>query len=433
MRRIVLVSTLLLALVACQVSVVRVTITEPDTDIALAAGATQTFKATVTGGDTASISWSDASAGGSFVPEAGPEVVYTAPLVAGSFEVTASLGGAKDNVKVTVLPQVALSITEPTGPVSLSVGEKQAFKASASNADSVDISWSDGSAGGSFSPATGAEVTYTPPLAAGVYTVTASVSSANGTASASEQVTVLDPLPADETLTITGDGDPNSPIKTEVTLAGGASRVFQIDVPSGSKEALVVELNQPLQLGLYKNDGFKSLFATSSSADFFAAGESGLSKSLESQSISILVTCRGSCVYQSAVGVTRAFAKVTNQNASQVTFNLFAYVDDFGDKDEPENDAAANAFAIDSSNSGALETINDVDFYRVTTAGLLKLTAAQTVVSPRAQILDASNNLIATLEPEGTQAVEVGMIVKVFSGNSRAAASSVSQYFLTVE
>ncbi len=340
--------------------------------------------------------------------------------------------------KITVepLPKVAkVSITLPVSAVSLKVGETQRFTADATNAEG-DISWSDAGAGGSFNPATGSDVVYTPPLAAGTYTVTAKVSNSNNEATDQEQVTVIDPLPADETLGITaneGNGDPNTPLKAAITLAGNTSRVFQIDIPNATKAALVVELDQPLNLSLYSNDGFKTLFASSSSANFFAPGEAGLASKLASQGIGISVACRGSCVYQSATGVTRVFAKVSNQNASQVTFNLFAYVDDFGDTAEPANDAAATASDLGAGNAGALETLNDVDFYKVTQAGTLRFIATTTVVSPRAQILDASNNLLATLETGQIADVTVGTIVKVFSSNARAAASSVSRYSLTIE
>ena len=54
-------------------------------------------------------------------------------------------------------------------------------------------------------------------------------------------------------------------------------------------------------------------------------------------------------------------------------------------------------------------------------------------MSPRAQVLDASNNLLTTLEPGQITEVVVGNVVKVFSANSRAAASSVSRYSLAIE
>ena len=338
-------------------------------------------------------------------------------------------------VTVAPLPKVAkVDITFPVAAVSLDVGETQRFTASSENADG-EISWSDAEAGGSFEPATGPEVVYTPPLAAGTYTVTAKVSNSNNEDTDAEQLTVIDPLPADETLIVEGDGsfEADMPLKSEVTLAGGASRIFQIDIPNGTKDALIIELNQPLQLSLYNNDGYKTLFASSSSADFFAPGSSGLSSSLDSQGISFSITCRGSCVYQLAEGVSRVFAQVTNPNASQVSFNLWAYVDSFGDTGERANESSATAPELVDADSGALETINDVDFYKVAADGTLRFTSTTTVVSPRAQVLDASNNLLTTLEPGQITEVVVGNVVKVFSANSRAAASSVSRYSLAIE
>lgn len=324
-----------------------------------------------------------------------------------------------------------VTITEPTGPVSLNVGQSQTFKATVSSSSGSIISWSDDAAGGSFTPTSGPEVVYTAPAVAGSYTVTASINA--GASKDSRLVTVLDPLPVDETFALVGNGDPNTPLRAAVTLAAGTSRVYRINTPALSAQALIVELSQPLALSVFNADPQRSLFASSASAEFFAKGDKGLSSALNAQGISINTFCRGSCVYQNAASVATVFAKVENKSASPVSFDLFAYSEAYSDTGEPANNTVVTAPELKDADSGALEVLDDVDYYRVGKAGTLRFVSSNEVVSPRAQILSANNDLIATLEPNQIQVVSVGMVVKVFASTERAAAASVSRYILTIE
>lgn len=329
-------------------------------------------------------------------------------------------------ITVTV---TTVTITEPASPVEVLPGATVVFKASVDIGSPSAILWSDGSAGGSFNPSSGAETTYTAPSAVGEYTITATV----GTSKDTQKVTVNDPLPVNATLTIAGDGISDTALNKDVALPAGASRVYEIKIPAATKEALIVELNQDLALTVY--DSAKALFASSASKSFFAAGDAGLTTSLASQAraVDIVVNkaCKGSCVFQDAAGVTTVFAKVENKGTEMVSFDLFAYSEDYSDAGEPANNAQAAAIGFATTASGSIESIADLDFYTATTAGTVRLTSVTSVVNLRAQVI-TGGNLVATLEVNGTAPVSPGTIIKVFSENSRAAAPSASSYTLSI-
>ncbi len=320
-----------------------------------------------------------------------------------------------------------VNITEPTGPVTVNSGGTVVFKAEASSGANSSIAWSDAGAGGSFNPTTGPEVTYTAPLAAGTYSVSAVLGAVRDT----ETVTVLDPLPADETVSISGEGSADTAI-TSTTLASGASRVFQIDVPNATAQALIIELDKALELSVF--DATKTLYASSVSQDSFARGAAALSTTaLETSAISTNVFCRGSCVYQDAAGKTRVFAKVENKGTSTVNVSLFAYAENYRDLGEPNNNSISTATGLSTADAGALESLGDVDFYVVTgSGGLFSFVAANNEVSPQAQIFNGEV-LFATITSGQTQEVSPGNVIKIFSSTDLAAASDVSRYSLQIE
>lgn len=325
---------------------------------------------------------------------------------------------------VACQPAPTLDITEPGDNVELRPKSSILFKASVTNGEANDIAWSDGDAGGSFEPSSGPETTYSVPDTEGAYTITASLRGAQD----SQTVTVLAPLNINVELSVSGDGSSSEGLSGNITLTSGSSRVFQINVPAVSKEALIISLSQPLDMFVYNAE--QALVASSSSADFFAVGSLGITKKLNTQGITVNSFCAGSCVYQSAKDLTKLFVEVRNTFESPVSFTIFAYAEDYNDTGEPTNDSLETAIPLSTSESGALEFLKDADYYKLSKAGTLSLVSSKSVVATRAELLSATGELIKTLKPGEKESVTAETIVKVFSSNNRAASPSVSAYTL---
>jgi len=146
----------------------------------LPSGKSQQFSANVSGTSNTAVTW---KASGGSISSGG---MYTAPMSAGSFVVTATsmadtTKSASAAVSVTAAATVAVTISP--GSASLSAGGSQQFTAAVSGNSNTAVTWS--ATGGSVSTSG----LYTAPSAAGTYTVTAT-SAADTTKSASAGVTV---------------------------------------------------------------------------------------------------------------------------------------------------------------------------------------------------------------------------------------------------
>jgi hypothetical protein len=134
----------------------------------LTAGQNQTFTAAVTGTPNTAVTWfvSGGAAAGS-VTSAG---VYTAPALAGTYNVVAASQADPTKIgTVTVIVNVAVAIA-PTS-ATLTLGQSQTFAATVTGSANTDVRWSvqEGAAGGSITAAG----LYTAPATAGTYHVVA--------------------------------------------------------------------------------------------------------------------------------------------------------------------------------------------------------------------------------------------------------------------
>jgi hypothetical protein len=147
---------------------------------ALALGKSQQFSANVSGTSDTAVTW---KASGGNISSGG---MYTAPMSAGSFVVTAtSMADTSKSASaaVSVAAAATVAMTISPGSASLSSGGSQQFTAAVSGNSNTAVTWS--ATGGSVSTSG----LYTAPSAAGTYTVTAT-SAADTTKSASASVTV---------------------------------------------------------------------------------------------------------------------------------------------------------------------------------------------------------------------------------------------------
>ena len=158
----------------------QVNISVLPSSLSLAAGKSQQFSANVSGTSNTGVTW---KASGGSISLGG---MYTAPMSAGSFVVTATSAAdttksASASVTVSAAPTVAVTISPASA--SLNTGGSQQFTASVSGSSNTAVTWSASS--GTIS----AGGLYTAPGVAGTYSVTAT-STADTTKSASATVSV---------------------------------------------------------------------------------------------------------------------------------------------------------------------------------------------------------------------------------------------------
>ncbi|MBW6454623.1 MAG: SBBP repeat-containing protein [Trueperaceae bacterium] len=149
----------------------------------LLTAASQEFTATVTGAADTSVLWSTT---GGMIHGSGNVVTYTAPELAGSYEVTATsvADASRSATAIATVGAVGVAI-DPTG-AALAPGGTQSFTATVSGTLNTAVIWS---ATGGTLEGTGNTVVYTAPEVAGIYVVTAtSLEDASRSASAAVSV-----------------------------------------------------------------------------------------------------------------------------------------------------------------------------------------------------------------------------------------------------
>ena len=187
------------------------------TSASIQTGATQQFKATVTGTSNTAVTWTTT---GGTVSSTG---LYTAPGNAGSYTVSATSAAdttKKASVKVTVTAPAAAAVNiSPTG-VSLAPNATTTFTATVSNSSNTAVTWT--ATGGTIS-GTGNSITYTAPSSTGTYTVTVtSVADTSKQASANVNDTTS-PAPSFEGYGAGATGGSNVVHVTNLNSSGSGS------------------------------------------------------------------------------------------------------------------------------------------------------------------------------------------------------------------
>lgn len=182
------------------------------------AGSTQTFSASVSNATNTSVSW---TATGGQISGSGASVTWTAPVVGGSYTVTAtSTADNRRSASATVIvASVAISITPAT--IAVDAGAARSFTATVTNAAEPAVRWT---TSGGVITGTGATISWSAPAAAGSYTLTAtSVADSSKTVSATITVPPI-------VVSITPD---------TATLGAAASRSFTASI-TGSADSTVI-------------------------------------------------------------------------------------------------------------------------------------------------------------------------------------------------
>lgn len=250
------------------------------------------------------------------------------------------------------------------------------------------------------------------------------------------------PFPVTPTpINAAGPSGSSSPI-TSFTLAPGEVVYYEIDVSSSQRssyDVLQVEAgtDQPLNLTFYGPSG--SAYASASTPDYFASGTLGLASlggaTVVPQSLAVNRTCAGPCVVQNLASGTY-YARIANRSSSTANVSLYAFVRNYDDSNEPANNSVGTAPFLPfsaSGDSGAIETLGDVDYWVMNGTGTLSF-ASSSAAQLQADVYTNTGAYLTTLLPgQSYGPLYTGDYVKVYAlNNERAGVSGASVYFVTL-
>lgn len=242
------------------------------------------------------------------------------------------------------------------------------------------------------------------------------------------------PPPRSPDDTQTAENDFDIPVAT-YNLGAGADILVRVNV-STSSPALYLELDRNIDLEVF--GASRSRIASSSSSAYFGRGESGLTTTaaLDSQAVGVEVPCRGSCVILDQGTSSHYYVLITNTSGGAQSVALYAFGDTFADGGEPSNDVMATAPYIDlvAGDSGALEVLGDVDYWRVTGSPMgtiLLFDPPPGDVGATLRVIGVAGGTVDSPDAFGQFEVRNGETIEVTSSNNRAAASASSIYYIS--
>ena len=245
-------------------------------------------------------------------------------------------------------------------------------------------------------------------------------------------------LGADNTPAVSGDAGP------------GAADIYRLTLPAdlvNTDRLLYAEAvpaagaaTDALSLTLFDSAGAAVL--SSSSADFFGPGgapstaRAGAAR-VGAQAIRVAPICRGPCVLARVPQTPNQedVFYVRVEGTQTAPYALYLFTGPFADTGEPINDARNTAVTVTGSETGALETLGDEDFYRSSAAATrVTLSSSASALSPRAEIFledGTSVGLVPVNQPFVSTLAPQRFLVRVFADARRAAVAGDSTYTLT--
>jgi hypothetical protein len=349
-------------------------------------------------------------------------------------------------ILLTVLTACTVEVVDPPTPevtvtpatANVAPGGQVEFAATVDDTRATDFEWE--LVGESFSfvslESDLSRIRVTAPSAEGEYTLRATTTDFESEAGeATLRVNRLLAAPSLEAISA-----PRGPAAGQAlrsgTLQAGDTTDFAIVVTADIAEsgsALFFEATQSSGTGLtlttFSSD--LSVYASSSAPNLFVSG--ALDESLLSpQGIAESYVCLGPCVARDSQEET-FYVRLTNTSSVSINYSLFAYVKNYDDTGEDENDQVATAIDLTTSDTGAIESLGDVDFYDIQSAGTLRFNNT-TQVDTIAVVRDAQGNEIFRLRNGEMRAVSVGQRLEVKSeSDERAAPAGASTYGLEIQ
>jgi hypothetical protein len=236
-------------------------------------------------------------------------------------------------------------------------------------------------------------------------------------------------------------GDP-TPRIDDITLREGRTVYYRVEMPSARRDLLVAEVvatgtGGGLEISLVSELGFTR--AISDSPAYFASSFANLGlndvgaserDALGARSISAQFACLGPCVAVRATA-NDYLIKIENTASGPRTFHLYGYTMPFSDESEPnDRDDAAIAFGGPDVLEGAIETLDDEDWFRYTGSDVRELLFD--VFDPALGLDLQIDGGGPTLEGGDTDVVYPGERFRVRPGAGRAGPSSTSGYAVTI-
>lgn len=229
-----------------------------------------------------------------------------------------------------------------------------------------------------------------------------------------------------------------NPLDVE-TLAAGASTIYAVTVPRelarfGDQQGILyIEINEPIEMQVYNNDGTPYAWSVSQQV-FFPGRPPTTGLSLAPQAIVVTpIGCVSTCVLMPALPGT-VFVQITNDTDDLRTFTLFAYTEAPVDPFEPNNRVSSAAPIARGTFEGALETVNEQDFFRITESGMLRLTVVPEkvgLIEHRLEVRPADRAAF-TLIPGESAFVRPDDYLRVFSEDGAGGPSENSKYTLVI-
>jgi hypothetical protein len=229
----------------------------------------------------------------------------------------------------------------------------------------------------------------------------------------------------------------NTPVAPNLTLAPGAVLTYRVDVArrDSNRDLLYVEVQGTAGVTVELRSSNGSRLAAANNPRYFARRVqdlsplvAGVGETLEPQ-VDVNFRCIGPCAaHRASVGTF--YAEVRNPTASVALIDLYAYLVEEADANEP-NDFALSATTIGGPQTmtGRIERIGDLDYFRYTGSSPREL-RFDTVASP----LDLRLRIVGgpMIAPGQTTTLYPGETFVVASDRNRAAAAGDAGYTVTI-
>lgn len=254
---------------------------------------------------------------------------------------------------------------------------------------------------------------------------------------------IVEPPVRQPDATRNANDDRDVPVHT-FSLNAGSSYLVRIDLDGLSPSALphlVVEISRDFDLEIYRPN--RTRIASSRSGRFFGVGGTGLAPAgvepsggpLQQQAILDNWACGGACVVLDRQVDTHShfYALITNTSGATSSVDLYAFVTTPSDSTEGQNGGMSTVATINTAggvDQGAIETLGDVDWWRVIGNGWIQFDANDPAIDIRIDLYAANGTtrLVTGIAPGNPFEVFNNEFLVVSSISNRAGAPATSTY-----
>lgn len=252
-------------------------------------------------------------------------------------------------------------------------------------------------------------------------------------------ITVSLPFPpTDDVTSVTAGVSESASSVGSFSFSSGQTRWFEVNLTDSAQnaEALFFELGTEasVELTLYSAGG--SALASTTQANAFFAGTSGLSSvagatpPMVPTSVTAADVCEGACVIRDASSST-FYARIRNTGGNR-NITLYAYARNYYDGEETANDAEANAVPLGYGfDTGAIESLGDVDYWEMLNNGDLYFSEVSGAPEIERRVFVIGDPNSPYTEADSPITVFAGEIVAVYeAGDDAAGPAGFSGYSL---